>query len=570
MNEISYKKVAEATHEICLKFGDLLNKLNENEYNQLNNWKDQLGRVIPETESPLTIALAGEYDVGKSSIIKALTGKEVLINSNVATSEVKIYDYQGIKLIDMPGTLSGLEIHDKLAFEAAADSDLLMYVISNELFNSSNIKYFKETLENLKKANQCMLVINQIDRINLMDRSLEEAISVIKEELEVRVQPYSLVQFTPVFISARNFIDALDETDEEFKKELIEFSRIDTLIESLNEFCRTHGIIGRLSRPLQSLLALLDSIRNNSKEDNNELDVLNNYFSRQKRIFVECENKIKSKINQLRVEKKREILNISSNVISAFENKLGANEIEAAYQQADDELDELIRNISDEIQDLIKEPIEEMQEKLEEFEHSPVSTEVKQILFNTNIKIGELEFGKKPIKIPDGVKKGIKSGVDDLGKTLSKNADDLAEKFVELYKNVTKTKFKPYGKIKMKDKVGNLLGKSGKVLGWLAIGWDLYCNVKDEVDAENWNKELRNFKAETKGQFLKVANSFEQTLVDTTNEFIKEEIRSKIADIDVKRQELINLDIENKERKASIENLEDEINNALMEINSLV
>ena len=478
MNEISYKKVAQATQEICIKLGDLLNKLNENEFIQLNNWKDQLGRVIPETESPLTIALAGEYDVGKSSIIKALTGKEVLINSNVATSEVKIFDYQGIKLIDMPGTLSGLEIHDKLAFEAAADSDLLMYVISNELFNSSNIIYFKETLESLKKANQCILVINQIDRINLMDRSLEEAISVIKEELEVRVQPYSLEQFTPVFISARNYIDALDETEEEFKKELIEFSRMDTLIESLNEFCRTHGIIGRLSRPLQILLALLDSIRNNPKEDNNEWEVLNNYFSRQRRIFVECENKIKSKINQLRVEKKREILNISSNVISAFENKLGANEIEVAYQQADDELDELIRNISDEIQNLIKEPIEEMQEKLDEFEHSPVSTEVKQILFNTNIRIEELEFGKKPIKIPDGLKKSIKSGVDDLGKTLAKNADDLAAKFVELYKNVTKTKFKPYGKIKMKDNVGNFLGKSGKVLGWLAIGWDYIVMLK--------------------------------------------------------------------------------------------
>ena len=98
----------------------------------------------------------------------------------------------------------------------------------------------------------------------------------------------------------------------------------------------------------------------------------------------------------------------------------------------------------------------------------------------------------------------------------------------------------------------------------------LYCNVKDELDAENWNKELRNFKAETKRQFLKVANSFEQTLVDASNEFIKEEIRSKITEIDAKRQELVNLDIENKERKASIKNLEDEINFALMEINSLV
>jgi len=50
-----------------------------------------------------------------------------------------------------------------------------------------------------------MLVVNQIDRVNLMERTIDEAIGIIKEELEIRVKPYILDDFMPVFISARDY-----------------------------------------------------------------------------------------------------------------------------------------------------------------------------------------------------------------------------------------------------------------------------------------------------------------------------------------------------------------------------
>lgn len=569
IKEVTYKKISIMTQNICEKMLSVLNNIDKNEIPQVEGWKEQLKLITPDANTPLSIALVGEYDVGKSSIIKALTGEEVLVHSNVSTSEVKIYEYRGLKLIDMPGTLSGLEEHDFIAYKAAADSDLLLYVITNELFNASNIEPFFDTINILRKSKQCMLVINQLDRVNLMNRTVEEAIGIMKEELAIRLKPYSLEQFSPVFISARNYIDSLEEVDEELKNELFESSRITLLVDELNIFCLNNKVIGKLLRPLQSLLAMIDSVRIASSYEGNEFDILNNYYARQKRIYTDCENKIKSKLNKIRIEKKKEVLDLCTPILQAFENIDEPDEIEKAYYEADEKLQELIDNMAEVLQEAVKEPIVEMQEKLEEFENSPVSSEVRDIIYSAELKIGGIDIGKRPIKIPEELKGSIKKGMDDLGKGVSKNADDIAKQFVDLYKKITKTKFKPYEKIKMTDKVGKVLGKAGKVLGWLAVGWDLYCNMKEERDQDKWEKQLREFKAETKQQFINASKEFEQTIATSADTFLTDEILSKIKQIDAYRNELFNANQNSLMITKNIKGIEDEINIALNEINSI-
>lgn len=567
MEMVNYKRIYDDTKQICRSIEELIDKLPDDEFCNKDQWKDRLNEVIPKTGEPLRIALVGEYDVGKSSIIKALTNQDVLINSNVATSDVKIYDYQGIKLIDMPGTLSGLEDHDQKAFEAAAESDLLLYVVSNELFNASNIENFFETLDVLKKDKQTMLVVNQIDRVNLMERSIDEAIGIMKEELEIRVKPFTLDDLMPVFISARNYIDSLSEEYEELKTELFESSRIKTIVEQLNEFCDSRGINGRLARPLQSLLALIDSIRQGTSEENNEFDIINNYYARQKRIFIECENKIRSKSNKLRVDKKREVRELATPIIQIIEEKGDSNEIAEAYQEADDRLQELIDSFSDNLKSTIKDPMIELLQDLEEFDKSPISNEFKEIIFNGNISIDEFAIGKKPTQIPGFMKSGLKEGMDNLGKQLIDNADELAVKFVEIYKKVKDVKFKPYGKIKLSDKAAKVLGKAGKAIAWLAVGWDLYCNLKEESDKEKWEKKLRETKASIKSTFIEAGRTFESTIDESIENFIESELRSKTKIIDEHRAKLNESDSKQKTLRENIRLTENRINETLLKIN---
>ncbi len=570
MNRLLYKEGTEKVSEVLDKMRIFIVSLPDKEDIPKEMWLSKLDLIVPQAEEPLSIALVGEYDVGKSSIIKALTGENVLINSNVATSKVKKYDYLGLNLIDMPGTLSGVEEHDQLAYEGAANSDLLLYVITNELFNLSNITPFFDTLKSLKKENQCMLIVNQIDRVNLMERTIEDAIAIMMEELTLRVKPYSIDQFSPVFISSRNYIDSLSEDEEELKQDLYDSSRIDNLKMALNKFCNDNGINGRLLRPLQSSLSLLDSLSNCIGDENNEYNILNNYYSRQKRIFVDSENSIKSKINKLKTTIKKEILDLCIPIVKAFENKLEPDDIEMAYDDADFNLNEIIDKLSIDIEDILKTSIEELQEKLEEFDSAPVTLKVKAIIDPSNINVDNLDFSKHPKKIPNLIKSNIRSGIDDASKYLSKNADDLAKQFVEFYKQAKNVKFKPHGKIKLTDKAGKVIGKAGKALGWLAIGWDLYCNVKEEVDDAKWDKQLRQFKASTKQNFKQAADRCDETITNAVNQFLESQIRSEINELDKKQQELINSDKSDKKVRADMKEIEDIINTTLLDLNSFV
>ncbi len=66
-----------------------------------------------------------------------------------------------------------------------------------------------------------MLVVNQFDRVNLRDRTPEEAIAVMVEALQEMVKPESVYSFRPMFISARDFCDAMQQTEEQLRENLI-------------------------------------------------------------------------------------------------------------------------------------------------------------------------------------------------------------------------------------------------------------------------------------------------------------------------------------------------------------
>ena len=224
--ETEYKRLYQETQKILQ---DLKLALRELPPEDSRQWDGRLAGLESDTHTPLKLAVAGEYNVGKSTLIKAVTGAEVAISADVTTNQITSYKLDDISLIDMPGTLSGMDKHDDMAMEAVLNSDLLLFVVTNELFNAQSIEYFKKAVQEFRKAKQCMLVVNQFDRVNLRDRTPEEAIAVMTEALEPMVKPISVYDLRPVFISARDYCDAMKQTDPRLKTELERSSRMDSL-----------------------------------------------------------------------------------------------------------------------------------------------------------------------------------------------------------------------------------------------------------------------------------------------------------------------------------------------------
>lgn len=120
------------------------------------------------------IAVMGRVSVGKSSLLNAMLGSRVFSTSplhgetrKVDRSAWQSYDSGGVFLIDTPGLdeADGLQ-REQLAIEAAAQADLILFVVDGDLTQSE--------LDSMKilhrQSSIILLVLNKIDRYSPDER----------------------------------------------------------------------------------------------------------------------------------------------------------------------------------------------------------------------------------------------------------------------------------------------------------------------------------------------------------------------------------------------------------------
>ncbi len=115
--------------------------------NSLFSEKDDLVKNLEaiRQDEDIIIAFIGQYSAGKSTIISALTGnRNIKINANIATEKAKRYKWvDQITLVDTPGLHTENKHHDLEAEKAINNSNMLIYCITNELFDEVSIVDYK-------------------------------------------------------------------------------------------------------------------------------------------------------------------------------------------------------------------------------------------------------------------------------------------------------------------------------------------------------------------------------------------------------------------------------------------
>ena len=119
-----------------------------------------------EQERPITLAFAGQYSAGKSTLLRALTGLEnIATGAGITTEETRTLDWNGVQVVDTPGIHTSLRPdHDAIAYEAISQADLLVFVITNELFDNHLGEHFRKLAIEREKGYETILVINKMDR----------------------------------------------------------------------------------------------------------------------------------------------------------------------------------------------------------------------------------------------------------------------------------------------------------------------------------------------------------------------------------------------------------------------
>ncbi|MDZ5044232.1 GTPase, partial [Clostridium perfringens] len=200
--------------------------------------------IEEEKKNTIKLVFTGQYSAGKSSIIRMLTGREdITVGAGITTQKAHIYEWNGLEIVDTPGIHTQLRPdHDEISYDAIASADMLVFVVTNELFDSHLAQHFRKLAIDKDKAGEMILVVNKMERSSEGNTLVQQ--SVIREDLRKVIEPYTPEELNLCFLDAESYLDSLEERDEdiELANELFSRSGYTDFIETLNYFVKKKSL----------------------------------------------------------------------------------------------------------------------------------------------------------------------------------------------------------------------------------------------------------------------------------------------------------------------------------------
>lgn len=476
----------------------------------------------------LRITLIGEFSSGKSSIISALTGEEIFIDADVATSAIHEYPWRDAVLVDTPGVQANdtETNHDQIAREATIGADLVLFVITNELFSPKLVQHLHFVIgdEGLGLLKKTALLINKMDRENNQD-------DVIVSEVVKALESYNNI---PIWLCAAGKYIGARSAREELKKRYIRDSRINSLIENINIFMRETGKTGRLVTPLQEVIDILDQAQSGLIEDNDaqkELELI-----RRQKIII---NNLNKQLMQIRGTWKQKafsaVMKQAEPQVQKIDATMTDEDFRALFENGLREADGEMGSVYDGLSVEIIAAYNEANSELEELSKSPLSEDVSGIQRKRDERV-TLDTGLKAPKEKTLLAKGSKSMIDLIKKPLSDiatNPQQLRNVVYEIGKSLGK-KFRPWEAIKSGQKLAKAAGKLGKALPFLSFAVDSYINYREEKVKEEKEKHLANSRIALRNAFATQAANLSKDIEQAIEERYLSSVNEAIQELDKK------------------------------------
>ncbi len=225
-----------------------------------------LERLSVEAHPTPLLVFTGYHSSGKSTLIEALTDRafNIPIGSGVTTDQVTDYDWDGdVRLVDTPGVHADRPDHDERAEQALQAADLVLFAVPVELFDNTLVAHLRDVLGRLGKSRQTLIVITKAGTMEAAPGHREAA---IKEALG------SFEQVPWVECDAQYYLDGLDLADKApaDSAAFIEASGLAKVTALINSFAGQQGELGRVSQPLQLVVAISLEVSASLTDDPNE------------------------------------------------------------------------------------------------------------------------------------------------------------------------------------------------------------------------------------------------------------------------------------------------------------
>lgn len=544
MSSFQFNAKSQKVNQLCQQTIDSLKIRTEEEIKKLvddfqNFWQEY------QQQKKLSIAFIGQYNAGKSTLIKALTGDEsVRISAEICTDKVTEYVWQDVLLLDTPGIYAGNKQHDGITLERISKCDLLVFVVPNELFNPQGAEFFQKVANQMQRVGQMVLVVNKMSRESGIPQDLLSTITQV-------IDPYYPQQFYTCFIDADSYLKSKDPKYIKYQQSLQTKSNFNEFLDSLQKLIQKNELSAKLVTPLHRAVDTLEkSLNFLSTGDKTTRDLLE--ILRRKKIIIQASqtrarNAYRSELAKL----KHEVIMLGEKIASMIDGHHTKEEIEVEIEKVTQEITTLSEKTIGKIQAALEEELTNLQEKLEELQNSPLGKTIdREITIN-------LVDGKR-INDPNIADKFGKSILEKQGGKILQELGKLSSKVSrDLVYNIGKFlgfKFKPWGAFKGAKFIRNL----GPIFAIGGVLFDAAMTAKEEYDDQENQRQIRNARNQVREEFRKVAEEmvkeYELNIEEAIN-FYDEELN----DIENNQQELRNFDQSKHEILTQIEHKIQEI-----------
>jgi len=484
---------------------------------------DEAGQVAllggPEGEALLVLGLVGQYDAGKSTILRGLTGrKDIRVNSDVCTDTITAYDWSGVRILDTPGVHAGYPAHDESTTRAIASSDLLVFVITNELFDETIGRHFRELVFEGRKAAETLLVVNKMSQ----DPGIPEA---KRPDIEKVTRPYTLEDFGTVFIDARCWLDAKETLDEEERVELAELSNFPALIGAINGFVKARGILGRATTPIHRLRAIAVHAAGLLSTDTASERMVLELLQQKRRRLLDSRSRLRAVVSGHIASSVGAIAILGDRVAEAIEPGSTEADVKQRHGEAQVEASALSDRLGKTLQATVEDEIANLRKQLEALGQGELASRLKEM--GTAVPAGAgfdcgsgVHFGwnadgaaaGKPVDLTLARKiSGIAGKIGDFAKewsagpgvatakagSMTASRGSAAHKTVYAVGKFFGAEFKPWGAVK----VANVIGKVGTVLGLVGGILGIATQIYDDVQEEKLRVKLRDARNQVRSAY---------------------------------------------------------------------
>ena len=482
-------------------------------------------------EKPVSLAFAGQYSAGKSTILKALTGRDdIATGAGITTERTQILEWDGVEVVDTPGIHTDLRPdHDFLSYEAISKADLLVFVITNELFDSHIGNHFRKLAIDREKGHETILVINKMRRTG----NTPQAREVITEDLRTHLAPFSPEELRITFTDALSALDAAQEKEPEIAEMLQREANIGELVRNLNDAVAEKGLNARQTTPLYAIdQAMQDAIEAEPIRDP-DVDTLIIIYKQNIRAMEESRSRLQQAVNNAIDLTVQQVRLAGSNCAENIPPEMTQEQWEKAVEETDGKIESLYAGLVEQIERECAEIVPSLSDRLEELHSSHRFQSVLQNLGNRSTGRDAdriLSIARDTAKHLSELSRWAsvnKSAIQSGATGLARFSGSTAHNAVLRIGGMMGHSFRPWDAVKIARGIGN----AGNVLAVAGLAIGIYLQVKTDQEEENRGEEARKARQEIRSLYSDVAEQVRAKAEATAGEIISEMLSKPMEDL---------------------------------------